>query len=114
MAHLRSLALLLEVPGGEEVKVWMGPVRARGQDYISIESFLFFFELLAPAFLVEVDLKEGVTPETPASLAFPFCGACLPEICLAWKGLVLVGFCEGDRSVSDAPQCGVGTGGGGV
>ncbi len=62
MAHLRSLALLLEDPGGEEVKVWMGPVRARGQDYISIESYLFFFELLAPAFLVEVDLKVGCDP----------------------------------------------------
>lgn len=62
MAHLRSLALLLEVPGGEEVKVWTGPVCARGRDYISIESFLFFSELLAPAFLVEVDLKVGCDP----------------------------------------------------
>ncbi len=55
-----------EIPGsslgGEEVKVWMGPVRARGQDYILIESYLFFFELLAPAFLVEVDLKVGCDP----------------------------------------------------
>lgn len=71
-------------------------------------SFPSYWHLL---FLVEVDLTF-VTPETPASLAFPFCGACLLEICLAWKGLVLVGFCGGDRSVSDAPQCGVGTGGG--
>lgn len=72
MAHLRSLALLLEVPWGEEVKVWTCSVRACWGDYIfrwrqatrppSTRSFLFFFELLAPAFLAEVDLKVWCDP----------------------------------------------------
>lgn len=60
MAHLRSLALLLEVLGGEEVKVWTGPVCARGRDYISIESFLFFSELLALAFFGGGGFEGGV------------------------------------------------------
>lgn len=48
MAHLRSLALLLEVPGGEEVKVWTGSVLEIISRPPPIESVLFFSELLAP------------------------------------------------------------------
>lgn len=65
-------------------------------------SFLSYWHLL---FWQKWIWRCGVIPDTPGVPYF--CGAWLLEICLAWKGLVLVGFCGGDRSVSDAPRCGV-------
>lgn len=71
----------------------------------STSSFLFFFWVTGTCFFGGGGFEGVVWP--PRLPLFPFCGACLPEICLAWKGLVLVGFCRGDRSVSDAPRRGV-------